>query len=203
MRRRGRPPVEQLVAGDAAAPVVHVRHGPHPLGSVAAGPGEVRALRYRVAWCHVVRARDWHRSSPGYAWLRAPCFSQSARALTPDRLTPDRNLNRHSEISHGSWLEPARYLTWPGSRPSSFRGVRPVLLDRRSECGELDRLVADLRTGQSRALVLWGDVGIGKTALLDHALEHAAGCRVIRASGVEAERDGVRRVASSVRTDAR
>jgi DNA-binding CsgD family transcriptional regulator len=64
-----------------------------------------------------------------------------------------------------------------------------VLLDRRSECEELDRLVADLRTGQSRALVLWGDVGIGKTALLDHALEHAAGCRVIRASGVEAERE--------------
>ena len=64
-----------------------------------------------------------------------------------------------------------------------------MLLDRRSECGELDRLVADLRTGQSRALVLWGDVGIGKTALLDHALEHAAGCRVIRASGVEAERE--------------
>jgi DNA-binding CsgD family transcriptional regulator/tetratricopeptide (TPR) repeat protein len=64
-----------------------------------------------------------------------------------------------------------------------------VLLDRRSECEELDRLVADLRTGQSRAVVLWGDVGIGKTALLDHALEHAAGCRVIRASGVEAERE--------------
>jgi hypothetical protein len=68
-------------------------------------------------------------------------------------------------------------------------GGRPVLLDRRSECGELDRPVADLRTRQSRALVLWGDVGIGKTALLDHALEHAAGCRVIRASGVEAERE--------------
>ena len=64
-----------------------------------------------------------------------------------------------------------------------------MLLDRRSECEELDRLVADLRTGQSRAVVLWGDVGIGKTALLDHALEHAAGCRVIRASGVEAERE--------------
>jgi hypothetical protein len=77
-------------------------------------------------------------------------------------------------------------------------GGRPVLLDRRSECGELDRLVADLRTGQSRALVLWGDVGIGKTALLDHALEHAAGCRVIRASVSRLSASRVRRVASSV-----
>ena len=64
-----------------------------------------------------------------------------------------------------------------------------MLLDRRSECEELDGLVADLRTGRSRAVVLFGDIGIGKTALLDHALEHAASCRVIRASGVEAERE--------------
>jgi DNA-binding CsgD family transcriptional regulator len=67
--------------------------------------------------------------------------------------------------------------------------VHPVLLDRRSECEELDRLVADVRTGQSRAVVLWGDVGIGKTALLDYTLDLAAGFRAIRASGVEAERE--------------
>jgi hypothetical protein len=64
-----------------------------------------------------------------------------------------------------------------------------MLLDRRSECEELDRLVADVRSGQSRAVVLWGDVGIGKTSLLDYTLNLAAGFRVIRASGVEAERE--------------
>ncbi len=64
-----------------------------------------------------------------------------------------------------------------------------MLLDRRSECEELDRLVGDLRTGRSRALVLSGDVGIGKTALLDYALDLAAGCRTIRTAGVEAERE--------------
>jgi DNA-binding CsgD family transcriptional regulator/tetratricopeptide (TPR) repeat protein len=64
-----------------------------------------------------------------------------------------------------------------------------MLLDRRNECAELDRLVAALRTGQSRAVVLWGDIGIGKTALLNYAREQAVGCRVIRASGVEAERE--------------
>jgi DNA-binding CsgD family transcriptional regulator len=67
--------------------------------------------------------------------------------------------------------------------------VHSVLLDRRSECEALDRVVADVRTGQSRAMVLWGDVGIGKTALLDYTLEQATGCRAIRASGVEAERE--------------
>ena len=64
-----------------------------------------------------------------------------------------------------------------------------MLLDRRRERADVDRLVADLRTGQSRALVVWGDIGIGKTALLEYARGRAAGCRVIRASGVEAERE--------------
>ena len=64
-----------------------------------------------------------------------------------------------------------------------------MLLDRRSECEELDRLIADLRTGQSRAMVIWGDVGIGKTALLNRTLEQAADCRAIRTAGVEAERE--------------
>jgi DNA-binding CsgD family transcriptional regulator len=76
-----------------------------------------------------------------------------------------------------------------GSGPHRSREVRPVLLDRRGECEELAGLVADLRTGRSRALALWGDVGIGKTALLEYALEQAVGCRAIRASGMEAERE--------------
>src|SRR5262245_14812458 len=79
--------------------------------------------------------------------------------------------------------------TRPGLDPAlTVAGVLPVLLNRRSECEELDRLVADLRTGKSRALVLWGDVGIGKSVLLDHTLEQAGGCRAIRAAGVEGER---------------
>jgi hypothetical protein len=64
-----------------------------------------------------------------------------------------------------------------------------VLLDRRSECEELDRLVGDLRAGRSRALVLSGDVGIGKTALLDYVLDLADGCRTIRTAGIEPERE--------------
>ncbi|GAA1324065.1 helix-turn-helix transcriptional regulator [Pseudonocardia xinjiangensis] len=62
-----------------------------------------------------------------------------------------------------------------------------MLLDRRSEREVLDRVVADLRRGESRALVLRGDAGIGKTALLEYVVGQAAGCQVVRAGGNEAE----------------
>src|SRR6202035_1926567 len=61
------------------------------------------------------------------------------------------------------------------------------LLSRRSECAVLVELVASVRTGPSRALVLCGDAGAGKTALLEYLVQHASGCSVVRAAGVEAE----------------
>jgi DNA-binding CsgD family transcriptional regulator len=61
------------------------------------------------------------------------------------------------------------------------------LTGRRRERGVLDELVVAVRAGESRALVLYGDAGVGKTALLDDVAEHAAGCRVARAAGVQSE----------------
>src|SRR5580693_4285933 len=61
------------------------------------------------------------------------------------------------------------------------------LLGRRSECAALDQLVASVRAGPSRALVLRGDAGVGKTALLEYLLQHASGCGIARAVGVESE----------------
>jgi hypothetical protein len=58
---------------------------------------------------------------------------------------------------------------------------------RRGECEMLDRLVADVRAGQSRVLVLRGEPGAGKTALLDYLAQRAAGCRIARVTGVEPE----------------
>jgi hypothetical protein len=58
---------------------------------------------------------------------------------------------------------------------------------RRGECEMLDRLVADVRAGQSRVLVLCGEPGAGKTALLDDLVQRAAGCRIARVTGVEPE----------------
>jgi DNA-binding CsgD family transcriptional regulator/tetratricopeptide (TPR) repeat protein len=62
-----------------------------------------------------------------------------------------------------------------------------MLLDRRSECGELDRLVTTVQSGMSRALVLPGEAGIGKSALLEYLIDEASRCRVIRANGVQAD----------------
>jgi DNA-binding CsgD family transcriptional regulator len=66
-------------------------------------------------------------------------------------------------------------------------GPAEVLLGRREEREVLDRLLAAVRAGQSRALVVCGEAGVGKTALLDHAIGSAVGVRVARAEGVESE----------------
>jgi len=61
------------------------------------------------------------------------------------------------------------------------------LTDRSSERKTLDRLVQAVRGGQSRALVIRGDPGVGKTVLLDYLAGQAQGCRVARAVGVQTE----------------
>src|SRR5215211_1814266 len=61
------------------------------------------------------------------------------------------------------------------------------LLGRRSECETLDRLVATVRGGQSGALVVRGEAGVGKSALLSCLIDRASGCRIARAAGVESE----------------
>ena len=64
---------------------------------------------------------------------------------------------------------------------------RPRLWGRRNECGLLDRLLDELRAGTSSVLVLRGEAGVGKTALLEYLLDRTSGCRVARAAGVESE----------------
>ena len=61
------------------------------------------------------------------------------------------------------------------------------LLGRRSECAALDRLVASVRAGPSRALVLRGEAGVGKSALLKHLAGQSSRCGIARAAGVESE----------------
>ncbi|WP_410813425.1 helix-turn-helix transcriptional regulator [Micromonospora sp. 067-2] len=69
----------------------------------------------------------------------------------------------------------------------SRRRRRAVLLGRSVEREALDELLAGGRVGVSGALVLRGEAGIGKTALLDYALAQAGDCRIVQAAGVEAE----------------
>jgi ABC-type transport system involved in cytochrome c biogenesis ATPase subunit len=60
---------------------------------------------------------------------------------------------------------------------------RARFLDRNREREMLDRLVAETRAGQSRVLVLRGEAGIGKSALLGYLSGVADGCRIARGSG--------------------
>ena len=62
-----------------------------------------------------------------------------------------------------------------------------MLVGRRDECDVLDGLLVAARGGRSGVLVLRGDPGVGKTALVDYAVGSASGFRVARAVGVESE----------------
>jgi DNA-binding CsgD family transcriptional regulator len=61
------------------------------------------------------------------------------------------------------------------------------LLNRQRERAALDGLVQDLRSGRGRALMVRGEAGVGKSALLEYAAGAAADIRVARAAGVESE----------------
>src|SRR5215217_3699295 len=63
----------------------------------------------------------------------------------------------------------------------------PLLRGRRSECEALDRLLDGVRAGHSGALVLPGEAGVGKTALLEYLVRRSSGCRILRAAGAEFE----------------
>jgi DNA-binding CsgD family transcriptional regulator len=62
-----------------------------------------------------------------------------------------------------------------------------VLYGREAESAAVEGLIAGAGSSQSGALVVRGDPGLGKSALLGHATDHATGMRVLRAVGIEAE----------------
>ena len=68
-----------------------------------------------------------------------------------------------------------------------IEGSAEVLHGRRTEREALEALLAAVRGGQSRVLVICGEAGIGKTALLESAIRSASGFQLARAAGVESE----------------
>lgn len=95
---------------------------------------------------------------------------------------------RHSAIKIKVHREPSKvpqnYVRW--SPMSSAGGNRP-LHGRESECETLRDIVSDARLGKSRVLVLRGEAGVGKTALLEFVSQQASGFRRIHVLGVQAE----------------
>ncbi len=62
-----------------------------------------------------------------------------------------------------------------------------ALRGRREECAVLDRLREEAQAGRSGVLVVVGEAGVGKTALLDYAIGSVSDMRVVRVTGVESE----------------
>ncbi len=69
----------------------------------------------------------------------------------------------------------------------TMAGTPDNLRGRRAEVARLERMVADVRADKGTALVVRGEPGIGKSALLDYLAGHSDRCRVVRAAGIEAE----------------
>ncbi|WP_031517444.1 ATP-binding protein [Streptomyces sp. NRRL F-5123] len=63
----------------------------------------------------------------------------------------------------------------------------PDMVGRLRECAALDDLLAGLRDGGSRVLVVRGEAGIGKSVLLEHVAARASGVKVTWAHGIEAD----------------
>ncbi|MGW0576521.1 LuxR C-terminal-related transcriptional regulator [Streptomyces sp. NPDC002920] len=63
------------------------------------------------------------------------------------------------------------------------RGLR----GRRGECWALDQVLVGARAGQSQVLVLRGEPGVGKSALVEYLAGSATGCQILRVAGVESE----------------
>jgi DNA-binding CsgD family transcriptional regulator/tetratricopeptide (TPR) repeat protein len=61
------------------------------------------------------------------------------------------------------------------------------LIDRVAERSTLDRFVAAIHAGDSQALVVSGEAGVGKTELLDYLAANASGCRIARTTGCQSE----------------
>jgi hypothetical protein len=88
--------------------------------------------------------------------------------------------------------------TGPMGEDSRWRGRASGLTDRHAERGVLDQLINAVRAGGSRVLVVRGEPGVGKSALLEYLAGRAPGCRVARAAGGGVgDGAGVRRAASA------
>src|SRR3954449_12663631 len=84
-------------------------------------------------------------------------------------------------------LAPGIPLVLPWRRAVEDLRVHAMLYGRTREAAEIERLLGAAREGRGGAVLIRGEAGIGKSALLEHAHESATGFTVLSARGVEAE----------------
>jgi DNA-binding CsgD family transcriptional regulator len=89
--------------------------------------------------------------------------------------------------AHGDQPVPLGAGMNPVEVPEPRAGKYTGLVGRRDEQEALDRLLDGARSGRSGVLVLRGEAGVGKTALLEYLAERASGCELARATGVQAD----------------
>src|SRR5262245_20044228 len=97
-----------------------------------------------------------------------------------------RRRRRRRPTSHRKGVAGRPIVSDMGPMSSGF-GHDGRLWGRERECAELDALVSSVRRGQSRSLVLKGEAGIGKTALLQYVVGSATDFNIARAIGIESE----------------
>jgi len=84
----------------------------------------------------------------------------------------------------GQYSSPVKNVVWP-RRPRFYHQRHSLAINGYAECQT--RLSRGGPGGRSRSLVLWGEAGIGKTALLERLVESVSGLPFLRGSGVESE----------------
>src|ERR671914_1289868 len=91
-------------------------------------------------------------------------------------------------LTHSGGRDVERTPGQPQPRHPGRQSDPPLMLrGRRRECAVLDGLFERARAGRSGTLVVHGEPGVGKTALLEYAIDSASDLRVVRAVGVESE----------------
>ena len=139
-------------------------------------------------------------AAPGHTSVLEP-GSQTFASTTADPLRSSRSVVGLGPDAHRKVDDKVRAADIGGAgapsdptvriaRPRGTTGTLPgtvELIGRAEERAALDRFLAALRGGESQALVLLGEPGVGKTALLEDLAAGASGCRVVSVSGVQSE----------------
>ena len=126
----------------------------------------------------------------------------SEREPIPHRLLEDLAVSGGATAEVGPYAPKTQTVLLPG--PQSSFELKPMtpasaalmrdgvatqveLVGRARECAVLDGLVDAVRRGESRALLLRGAAGVGKSVLLQHLVRSAPDLLVLKAAGVESE----------------